>query len=281
MTGSDEAQGGPAGTSRPVCPFCAAGGEPFAPGRVLNRHDVQYERCASCASIFLPSPHWLDQAYESAIAALDVGLLERCLQLANVTDAILASERMTAPVGLDFAGGYGTLTRLLRDRGRDFRHLDPYCENVFAKGHEGGLDRRYDLVTAFEVLEHLTDPAVDLAGVARATDLLVLTTQVLPEPAPQPGEWEYYTPLTGQHISFATVAGLEALAERLGYRLTTTGRVVHVLHRRPLRRATALLLRDERLAYAVGAIRSEIGRRRGLTRADATAAETALTQGRA
>ena len=258
------------------CTLCGGLLNPFASGVVLERQEVSYQRCASCLSIFLPEPDWLDEAYSEAISALDIGLLERCLQLANIATAIISSERIRDGRFLDFAGGYGTLTRLMRDRGLDFRHLDPLCTNMFAVGHEGTLEEHYDLVTAFEVLEHLPDPVASLEPLARSSDVLLLTTQVLPEPAPRPGEWDYFAPETGQHVTFYTVAGLRALAERLGMGLTTSGRLVHVFHRGPLRRSTRALLKDERLAYVVGAVRSEVDRRRGLTLADHEAAAARL-----
>jgi hypothetical protein len=222
--------------------------------------------------VTLPSPHWLDEAYSSAISSLDVGLLERCVQLANVTTAIVAAERLRGGRFLDFAGGYGTLTRMMRDRGLDFRHDDPLCENIFAVGFEGSLDERYDLITAVEVLEHLADPVASLTPVALCTDLMLVTTQVLPSPPPRPGSWDYYLEDAGQHVTLYTVEGLKALAGALGMQLTTSGHLVHAFHRHPLRSATRLLLRDERLAYAAGAVRSEFARRRGLTLADQKAA---------
>lgn len=258
------------------CKLCGGSLRPFATGVVLQERTVSYQRCSSCFSIFLPEPDWLDEAYSEAISALDVGLLERCVQLANIANAIVGAERLRGGRFLDFAGGYGTLTRLMRDRGLDFRHLDPLCANIFAVGHEGTLDEHYDLITAFEVLEHLPDPVASLEPVSRASDVLLLTTQVLPQPAPQPGDWDYFAPETGQHVTFYTVAGLRALADRLGMELTSSGRLVHVFHRRPLRRSTRALLRDERLAYVVGAVRSEADRRHGLTLADHAAAASRL-----
>jgi len=251
----------------------------FASGTVLQDVPVTYVLCTSCGSVSLPDPTWLDRAYAEAIGALDVGLLERCWQLANVTHAVVAAERLGDGPFLDFAGGYGTLTRLMRDRGLRFQHVDPYCDNVFARGFEGALPGRYALVTAFEVLEHLPDPVAALEPVAAATDLLLLTTQVLPEPAPLPGRWAYYAPETGQHVTFSTVPGLRALAEALDYEVLTAGRLVHLFHRRPVRPATRLMLRDERLAYAVGALRGERARRRGLTATDSAAAARALRGG--
>jgi len=262
------------------CRLCSAPLEPFADGTVLGSRRVSYVRCTSCRSVFLPDPTWLDEAYSSAISALDVGLLERCIQLANVTTALIAAERLSGGIFLDFAGGYGTLTRLMRDRSLDFRHDDPLCENVFAQGFNASLDRRYDLITAFEVLEHLADPVQTLAPVAALTDFLLVTTQVLPEPAPRPGEWDYFAEDTGQHITFYTVDGLRALGKELDFELTSSGRLVHLFHRSPLRRTTRLLLRDERLSYLSGAVRSEFKRRRGFATADRDAAVRAVQRGR-
>ena len=250
------------------CAICEGRLEPFAEGRVLRKREVSYFRCAACGSVSLPSPDWLDEAYSDAISSLDVGLLERGVQLANIATSVISSERLRSGRFLDFAGGYGTLTRIMRDRGLDFHHHDPLCENIFAVGFEGTLDERYDMITAIEVLEHLPDPVVQLAPVAACTDLMLLTTQVLPSPAPKPGSWDYYYEDAGQHITFYTVPGLRALAGSLGMELATSGRLVHAFHRRPLRSATKVLLRDERLAYAAGAVRSEFARRRGLTLSD-------------
>lgn len=250
------------------CPLCQAPAAPFAKGTVLGHRPVEYMRCRQCGSIFLPEPDWLDDAYASAISDTDVGLLERCLQLANITQAIIGTERLGRGPFLDFAGGYGTLTRLMRDRGRHFLHHDPLCENLFARGFEGDLTSNYRMVTAFEVLEHLPEPRQQLAQLAAATDLLLMSTQVVPTPAPAPGSWDYYSAESGQHITFSTVRGLESLASALGFQMTSSGRLLHLFHRRPLRRATRVLLRDERLAYALGAVASEFTRRRGLTEHD-------------
>lgn len=257
--------------SQNLCPLCDGSLSGFAQGVVLGRN-VTYLRCDACRSVLLTEPDWLEEAYSSAISPLDVGLLERCVQLANVTQAIITAQRLGKGTFLDFAGGYGTLTRFMRDRGRDFRHDDPYAHNLFAHGFDGSLDRRYDLITAFEVLEHLTDPVATLAPAAEHTDLLLVTTQVLPEPTPLPGEWAYYAAETGQHITFYTVAGLQALGGKLGMQVTTSGKLVHLLHRRPLTSGSRLLLRDERLSYGAGAVLSEIARRRGLTATDREAA---------
>jgi hypothetical protein len=226
--------------------------------------------------VLLLEPDWLEEAYSSAISQLDVGLLERCRQLANVTAAVLTTQRLGRGQCLDFGGGYGTLTRMMRDRGYRYHHLDPHCQNVFAAGFEADLTRRWDVVTAFEVLEHLPDPVSTLRGIMDSTDFLLTTTQVLPSPTPAPGSWAYYSPESGQHITLYSVKGLQAVAERLGVRLTTSGRLVHAFHRGRLRPSTRAVLHSEPLAYVTGALVSEGRRGRSLTAVDSEAIAAAL-----
>lgn len=44
------------------------------------------------------------------ISPLGVGLLERCIQMANITTALVFAQGLRRGKFLDFAGGYGTLT---------------------------------------------------------------------------------------------------------------------------------------------------------------------------
>jgi hypothetical protein len=209
---------------------------------VLRRHVVEYLRCRHCGLIFLPRPHWLEEAYASPIARADTGLLRRCRTLSHLTSAVIRSEGLRHGRFLDWAGGYGTLTQLMRDRGYDYWHHDDYAPAIFARDFVDDAAGHYDLVTAFEVVEHLADPVQELADISRRTDLLLCTTLLLPEPPPLIAEWWYYGVESGQHVTLHTLASLQALATRLGYRLTSNGRNWHLFHRRPVRPLTRLVL---------------------------------------
>lgn len=74
------------------CPLCLGALSWFADGRVLDHVPVRYFRCDGCGSVVLPDPTWLDEAYSRAISPLDVGLLERCVQMANITTAIILAQ---------------------------------------------------------------------------------------------------------------------------------------------------------------------------------------------
>jgi hypothetical protein len=258
------------GDGRFTCPVCDSIMSPFAPGRVLRKYDVTYVRCPRCALITLPEPFWLDEAYEKAIADGDVGLLRRCRVLSTLTAAVVRAEGLRDGVFLDWAGGYGTLTRMMRDKGLEFFHWDPYADNLFAQGL--ALDpkgQRFDLVTAFEVVEHLKDPVVELAECAEITDRLLFTTELQPEGLRPGDEWWYFAPESGQHIAFHTPTSLRLLGERLGYRVTSNGDQYHLFHRGPVRPATRALLSPavSRTKRTVGAALRRVRKQRAETAA--------------
>jgi hypothetical protein len=112
---------------------------------------------------------------------------------------------------------------MMRDRGFDFSWSDLYATNNYARGFEAQKDLTYDFLTAFEVLEHLTDPVGDLSAMMSMSDNVFVSTCILPQPAPKPSDWWYYSLSGGQHISFYTIESLRLLAARFGRNLLSVG----------------------------------------------------------
>jgi hypothetical protein len=224
------------------CVVCDSHLNPFATGRVLDKYDVDYQVCPDCGMLALPAPFWLDEAYEQAIYVGDASLLRRSRRLALATSTLIRSEGLRKGRFLDWGGGYGTFARMMRDKGFDFYTTDAYATNILAPTFDGDEKESYDLVTAFEVVEHLVDPYADLLEVSRANDRLFFTTQLLPDVIPQPGNWWYYAEGSGQHIAFHTRKSLQILGERLGYRVSSNGDNYHLFHRTSTKAATKLLV---------------------------------------
>lgn len=217
-----------------TCPVCDSAMTHFDTATVLGKYTADYHRCTGCGLVATLEPTWLEEAYTHAIHDADKGLLRRAARNAKLAAAIIGWEGLRDGRFLDWAAGYGTFTQFMRERGLDFWQHDEYATPVFAREFRDDGTSRYDLITAFEVAEHLVDPRKELAHLAERTDRVLFTTETLPEPAPKVADWWYYMPEVGQHIIFHTPESLRILGESLGFETTTNGRNWHLWHRGPL-----------------------------------------------
>lgn len=250
-----------------TCKLCGAATEPFGELVVLGHHRAHYQRCRACGYVAVENPHWLEEAYaDSAIAALDTGIVVRNLWLADAVDALLRWRFRKVRTGLDYGGGTGLFVRLMRDRGHDFRWADPHCENQFARGFEAADSGTSDLVTCFEVAEHMVDPLPVFRQLTERAPLLVFSTELLPERNNRPGEWHYYAPETGQHVGFFSTASLQGLATRLGRHFASDGRMLHAFTTEPLDPRWLRVVAKQRRARRLLRL---AGKRRPLTWSDA------------
>jgi len=212
------------------CKVCDSVLHPFGSARVLGRHDVRYYRCDACGFVQTEHPYWLDEAYDTALIAADVGVAQRNIELAAVTQVVIQQFFRADGRFLDYGGGYGLFVRLMRDRGFDFRWHDRYAPNLMSRGFDAAADADgFELVTAFEVLEHLVDPVPEVAEMLRRGDSLLCTTRILPPTNPKPNEWWYYALSGGQHVSLFTLDALGRLAARFGRRLVSDGVSTHLI----------------------------------------------------
>jgi len=215
-----------------VCRLCGAATRVAFDATILAKHRVDFEHCPACDHLQTAMPHWLDEAYARPINVEDTGLVQRNLLLARRTALLLFEGGLREGRFLDYAGGYGLMTRLMRDFGFDFRWADPHTQNLFAVGFEAALDGRFAAISAFEVLEHMIEPAAEVGRLLAHTDTLVTSTELRPDPVPA-RDWPYYGFSHGQHIGFFSRQSLRALADRLSVRLLSDGAFFHVFTRDP------------------------------------------------
>lgn len=197
--------------------------------RVLGKHEVDYFRCRDSGYIQTEKPYWLEEAYQSPINLCDTGILTRNLYFSKCIAAFFCSYFDPGGRFLDYAGGYGVLTRMMRDLGLDYYWDDPYAPNILARGFEAGPTERFTALSAIEVFEHMPEPAPEVKRLLERTETLLFSTVLLPEPWPKPEDWWYYGLEHGQHVSFYTRRSLELLANANGAMLATNGKDLHAL----------------------------------------------------
>lgn len=212
------------------CRVCGQPSRHLFDGPLLQTR-VAYFECGQCRYVQTETPYWLAQAYAEPINRSDTGLLRRNVRNTSmVLRMLMLVGRLEGRV-IDCAGGYGVLVRMLRDRGVDAYWHDPHCQNLLARGFEAGPDERADFVTAFEVMEHFTEPQLELARLLERSDNVLVSTDLIAEPTPTPADWWYYGAEHGQHIGFFRRPTLAYMAHRLGCALHTDGRQYHLFTR--------------------------------------------------
>jgi hypothetical protein len=85
---------------------------------VLRHHQVRFFKCLACESLQTEVPNWLQEAYGSAIAATDTGVMVRNL-ICHALVVVVATVLRVRGRLLDYGGGAGILCRMLRDHGFD------------------------------------------------------------------------------------------------------------------------------------------------------------------
>jgi hypothetical protein len=165
----------------------------------------------------------------------DTGIMFRNDYMSNVTSAIIRCYFDKKGTFLDYSGGYGVFTRLMRDIGYNFLWHDLFTQNVLARGFE--YDKRtapnLELVTNFEAFEHFLHPIEDIEKILKLSDNILLTTSLAKIPAPAPQDWWYYGLEHGQHISLYRKETLRFIAKKYNLNLYSH-RTVHLLTKKKL-----------------------------------------------
>lgn len=226
---------------------------PFSTALVLGKHSVDYFRCGNCGFVQTEKPYWLDEAYSSAITSIDIGPVNRSVVMAEKTKSLILAFFDFKAEYLDYGAGYGIFVRRMRDIGFDFHYHDKFCTNIFAASFDVDLDIsvKYELVTAFEVVEHLEEPLQQFRELRKITKNIFFTTEIMPSRYPKPEEWWYYGLGHGQHISFFSRQSLHALADKLGLNLYTYGSF-HLLTEKKISYKLFRFILDPRFNILVG-----------------------------
>ena len=192
------------------CPLClSAATRPF----YQDKHR-DYLRCSGCQLVFVPKQFHLNAADEQAQYdhhendPNDSGYRKF---LGRLADPLL--QRLTAnSQGLDFGCGPGPcLSVMLEEQGHSMDLFDLYYAN-----NSSVFERQYDFITATEVVEHLSQPMVELQrlwGLLKPGGYLGLMTKLVGD-ADKFANWHYKTDPT--HISFFSEQSFAYLGQQWG-----------------------------------------------------------------
>lgn len=190
-----------------TCPLCQS-------EDVLDFHKDKrrkYLRCKNCYLVFVPREFHLSKKEEKARYDIhqnsqdDTGyrkFLSRIFEPMN-------SKIPPNSLGLDFGSGPGpTLSVMFEEVGHKMNIYDIYFAD-----DKSVLEKKYDFITASEVVEHLKKPMNELGRLwdclKSGASLGIMTKMVLNKKALS--KWHYITDMT--HISFFSIDTFEWMGE--------------------------------------------------------------------
>ncbi len=209
---------------------------------------VAYLRCTVCEFLFTRDfDNWsqadfAEKIYNAEYALVDPDFAEK--RPASNTALIIQKfgkfrDRIRL---LDYGGGEGRLMELLRANG--FRTVNTY--DPFSSKHHVSDGKQYDLITAFEVFEHVPDPMATMRDITKrmkAKSLLLFSTLLQPANFGAEGvSWWYVGPRNG-HISLHSQKSLATLLAQCGLTLASASQGLHIGFREVPDFAKALLNR--------------------------------------
>ena len=230
------------------CPVCKAASAQLdavdfnksceeANGKFLDRTgiSVQYFLCGNCGFCFAPEiAAWKLEEFEARIYNDEYVLADpeyrETRPRANAAALIsLFGERARSIRHLDYGGGNGLLARVLKDSHWQSVSYDPFVDRDADIGELG----QFDLITAFEVFEHVPDARQLMSNLRAllAPGGIVLFSTLLSDGNIGPRQklgWWYAAPRNG-HISLYSRKSLALLAQEHGFACGSFSAVSHVL----------------------------------------------------
>jgi hypothetical protein len=209
------------------CRLCHNNSDELFEATILDKYKIKYYSCSKCNLLRTEKPYWLEEAYADSINATDIGLLDRNIQFAEKIKVLIYYLFERNGKFLDYAGGYGIFTRLMRDIGFDFYWHDPFTENLFAKGFEYD-NQNVEFITTFESFEHFVNPLEEIKKISEISKNIIFSTTMVPHPIPLPKDWWYYGLEHGQHVSLYSKKTLEYIGKELGMNFYSCSKNLHL-----------------------------------------------------
>lgn len=216
------------------CKICEHKTHHISDAVILKKYTISYNRCEHCGFVQTEDPYRLQESYADSINIEDIWLVHRNIHLSKMTALIIQLFYNKDAKYLDYAWWYGLFCRLMRDMWYDFYRDDIYTPNILAKWFAYHGHRKAELVTTFEVLEHLDKPLESIEKILSLGSAVLFSTELIPNPVPQPHDRWYYGLSHGQHISFFSLQTLEYIAKKYKLYLYTNWSNLHLFSRKKM-----------------------------------------------
>jgi SAM-dependent methyltransferase len=203
----------------------------------LSGIPIYYSLCDQCGFCFASEMYeWtLDQfehkIYNEEYLEVDPDYVQKRPSLNAAALVEMFGRSGTGINHLDYGGGHGLLSDLMRDSGWKSASYDPFVDRAMQIDQLG----KYDLITAFEVFEHVPDVkqlASDLSMLLNPEGIVLFSTllsdgHILPR---QRLSWWYASPRNG-HISLFSTNSLRALGAGAEFRCRSFSEGFHAFWR--------------------------------------------------
>jgi SAM-dependent methyltransferase len=219
-----------------LCPVCSAGcalldvvdfnkscEEVRGNFLTLTGIPIYYVQCTNCSFCYAPEfadwplSEFEEKIYNQDYALVDPDYIDVRPRANAATLTSLFGNNPQAIKHLDYGGGSGVLANLLNEANFQSVSYDPFVDRQMEISQLG----QFDLITAFEVFEHVPDVQQLMANLRAllAPDGIVLFSTLLSDGNIQPNQrlsWWYASPRNG-HISLFSKKSLALLAQHYGF----------------------------------------------------------------
>lgn len=201
----------------------------------LSGEPVYYFLCDECGFCFAPTlcawsmSDFENKIYNDAYVEVDPDYLDvRPRANAQTVESAFGEHRQQIR-HLDYGGGNGQLSALLRESGWQSISYDPFSDRDVDLAHLG----RFDLITSFEVFEHVPDPKAlmrTLSSLLEPVGLILFSTLVSDGHLQRNRrlDWWYAAPRNG-HISLYSTESLNRLASEHDLLMASFSPNLHLL----------------------------------------------------
>jgi SAM-dependent methyltransferase len=220
-----------------VVDFNKSCGESWGEFLPLTGTPVYYALCTDCGHCFAPELlKWNKETFSELIYNNDYikvdpqYLNERPKSNSAILEKTFGAHKKNI-AHLDYGGGNGTLSRTLQELG-----WDSACYEPFSDSHPDiPKAKKFDLITAYEVFEHVPDPhqlMKDMDSFVSPQGIIFFTTLLSNEhiAANKRISWWYASPRNG-HINLYSSKSLLQLAKQYHFQLVSFSSGLHMMLR--------------------------------------------------